>query len=269
MERVKDVPPEEFGVKAVRKASALLRAPRPPAGAMPAILDPSVTGLFIHECLGHNAEADLVLEGQSLLDGMMGEKVASPLVTVVDDPTMSSAYGHYVYDAEGVRARPTVIIENGVLVSYLHSLETALRMKESPNGHARKGSFAARPLPRMSNTFLAAEENAVPVEDIVGKVERGVLLSRGSSGYVLSEKGEYVCRAETGRIIERGRLGEEIRETSFNGRVLDTLHRVAALGGPLVVNDPGVCGKEGQEVAVDSGGPHVLVERLTIGGTAS
>ncbi|MBN1808950.1 MAG: TldD/PmbA family protein [Planctomycetes bacterium] len=263
-ERVMSVKNDEFGIRAVREALTLLRAPAAPGGKMPVILDPSVTGLFIHECLGHNAEADLVLEGQSLLDSKRGQSVASDLVTVIDDPTLRDGYGYHLYDAEGTPTRPTTIIRDGVLECYLHSIETALKMKEKPNGHARQGSYAARALPRMSNTFVAPGGSSL--EELVSQIDKGLLLSRGESGYVLSEKGEYVCRAETGQIIEKGKLGERVRETSFNGRVLETLHNTAGLGNKLEVNDPGMCGKEGQSVAVDSGGPHMLVSELVVGG---
>jgi TldD protein len=263
-ERIRDVNNETFGVKAVKEALTLIHTPPAPSGKMPVVFDPSVTGLFIHECLGHNAEADLVLEGQSLLDGKLGQQVASPLVTVIDDPTLENAYGHYLFDAEGFPAQATTIIKDGVLSGYLHDIETALRMKEAPNGHARQGSYAAQPLPRMSNTFVAPGKSKL--EDLISGVHSGLLLCRGESGYVLSEKGEYECRAETGYVIENGRLGERVRETSFNGRVLDTLKRVDGLTSELVVNDPGMCGKEGQEVAVDSGGPHVLVSEVVVGG---
>ncbi|MHC4915489.1 MAG: TldD/PmbA family protein, partial [Planctomycetota bacterium] len=126
--------PDEFSRRAAERALAVLRARPAPGGTFPVILDPATGGVFVHECLGHNAEADLVLSGQSLLDGKMGKRLASKHVTVVDDPTVPGAFGSYAFDSEGTPAERTEVISRGVLKSYLHSMETAARMKARPNG---------------------------------------------------------------------------------------------------------------------------------------
>jgi len=263
-ECVRAIEPGTFSVRAAERASALLRAPHAPAGAYPVVLDPSVAGLLAHECLGHNAEADLVLSGQSMLEGRLGERVASEAVTVVDDPTLPRAFGSYPFDAEGVAPRRVEIIGRGVLRSYLHSLETARRMNQVPDGHGRAESYSARPLARMSNTFFAAGE--AEVEEMIRGVEKGLLLEHGTSGYVLSERGNYTCRAACGRLIEKGELGEMVRDVSFSGLVLETLRDIDAVSREWRLDSPGFCEKDGQGVPVDSGGPFVRVTRVVVGG---
>lgn len=263
-EIVRDASEEELGTKAAKKALDLLGAPSPPGGTMPVILDPSAAGLFIHECLGHSAEADSVLEGHSLLEGKLGQRIGSPLVSIVDDPTFPGAYGYYAFDSEGTPARKTFVVREGVLEEYLHSKETALRMKSSPNGHARHSTYAARPLPRMSNTYI--EAGRAKREEMISSLDEGLLLCRGESGHVLSEKGEYTCKVMEGYVIRKGMLEQHVGETSFSGEVLDTLHKIGMVGNKVVLRDPAVCSKEGQGVPVDSGGPHLLVSEVVVSG---
>lgn len=263
-EIVRNADIRELAPKSARKALELLAAPAPPAGKTPVILDPSAAGLFVHECLGHSAEADEALEGHSLLAGKLGNTVASRIVSIADDPTLPAGYGRYLFDSEGTPARKTYIIRYGVLEEYLHSKETALRMNARPNGHGRHSSYGARPLPRMSNTYI--EPGASSLEAMLSAVNNGLLLCRGGAGYVLSEKGEYTCKVLTGYVVSNGKVAEQVGETAFNGEVLDTLLRIEALGSDLVVNDPALCSKEGQEVPVDAGGPHVLIGEVLVAG---
>jgi len=246
------------------RALAVLRARPAPGGTYPVILDPATAGVFVHECLGHNAEADLVLSGQSLLDGRLGRRLASAKVTVVDDPTIPGAYGSYEFDSEGTPAERTVIIDRGVLRSYLHSLETATRCRARPNGHGRAAGVSSAPLVRMSNTFFAPGPDKLP--DMIRGIRRGLLLEHGCSGQVLSERGNYTCAASCGRLIEDGKLGELVRDVAFSGMVLESLRDIDAVSGDFELSSPGFCGKDGQEVPVDDGGPHVRLRKAVIGG---
>jgi len=256
--------PEEFSRNAAERALALLRARPAPGGTYPVILDPATGGVFVHECLGHNAEADLVLSGQSLLDGRIGKRVASRHVTVVDDPTVRGAFGSYPFDSEGTPAERTEIIGRGVLKTYLHSLETAARMKARPNGHGRSDGYSSPPIVRMSNTFFAPGTHKL--DDMIGDVKRGLLLEHGSSGHVLSEKGHYTVRAGCGRLIENGKLGELVRDVSISGLVLESLKDIDAVSDDFELSSPGYCGKDGQDVPVDDGGAYVRLRKVVVGG---
>jgi TldD protein len=234
---------------------------------MRAIFDPSITGLLIHELLGHAAEADLVLRGHSILEGKMDTQVASPKVTVIDDPTLPTAWGGYRYDSEGVPAERVTLIENGVLLNWLESLETAGRTGRAPNGHGRSEGTLARPIPRMSNTFLAAGRD--DLEEMVRGIERGVLLAHGESGYAMVERGAFSCRADRGRRIEHGKIGELVRHVAVSGDVIEALKSIDRVSSDFQLCDPGYCAKDGQEVPVDNGGPYIRVKRLLVGGAAT
>jgi TldD protein len=256
--------PETFSAKAAREALEQTEAAPAPGGVMPVIFDPSITGLLVHECLGHSTEADLVLRGHSILAGRIGERVASPLVTIVDDPTLADAWGGYRYDSEGVPAERVTLIEAGVLRGWLESLETASRTGRAPNGHGRSEGALARPIPRMSNTFLMPGEHSI--DEMIRGIERGVIVAHGESGYAMSERGQYSCSANRGWRIEHGTRGEPVRHVSVSGDILETLRNIDRVSGDFQLCDPGYCGKDGQEVPVDNGGPYVRVGELLVGG---
>jgi len=258
------IEPERFSIRAAREAAEQTRAARAEGGEMPVIFDPSITGLLIHECLGHSAEADLVLRGHSILAGRIGERVASPLVTIVDDPTLPIAWGGYRYDSEGVPAERVTLLEAGVLKTWLESLETSARTGRPPNGHGRAEGALGRPMPRMSNTFLLRGEHSL--DEMVRGIERGLLLAHGESGYVMAERGQYTCHANRGWRIEHGRLGEPVRHVAVSGEILRTLSSIDMVSSDFQLCDPGYCGKDGQEVPVDNGGPYVRVTSLLVGG---
>ncbi len=259
-----ELEPEVFSRKAAERALAVLAARPAPGGSFPVILDPATGGVFVHECLGHNAEADLVLSGQSLLDGKLDRKLASVQVGVVDDPTVPGAFGSYEFDSEGTPAARTEIISRGVLKTYLHSLETAARMKARPTGHGRADGYSSPPIVRMSNTYFARGKRRL--EDMIAEIDRGLLLEHGSSGHVLSEKGHYTVRAGCGRLIENGRLGELVRDVSISGLVLESLRDIDAVSRDFELASPGYCGKDGQDVPVDDGGAYVRLRKVVVGG---
>ena len=263
-ELAEDLDPEATTVRLARLAATQLKAERPPAGMMPVVFHPSVTGLLMHEALGHNAEADAVWAGESILAGRLGDRIASEKVTVCDDPTYPRSYGSYDYDSEGVAAEKRVLIEDGVLKTYLHSLETADKFGVAPNGAARAQGFLYRPIVRMSNTYMAAGTD--PVDDIFSGIDRGVYLKDGSWGYVFVDKGQFVCHATQAQMIEHGKLGEPLRDVSVSGMMLETLMDVEAVADDFEMAKPGMCGKNGQGAPVNCGGPHVRVKRLVVGG---
>jgi len=265
-EFVENVLPEDFSVHAVKKALALLKADNAPSGTFPVVFDPSITGLLLHEALGHNLEADIIKTRHSILDMPPGTKIVSDCVSVIDDSTLQDSYGSYAYDSEGVKAQRNVLIEKGVLKGYLHSLETAAHFGVAPTGNGRAEGYHSRPIPRMSNTFM--EPGTESLENMLKVMGNGLYLKRGHWGYVLSERGSFTCHAEEGYVVENGKISKHIRDISISGRILDVLQDIMMVSKDFELNVPGLCGKEGQSVPVNTGGPYTLIKKLVIGGAA-
>ncbi len=257
---------EEFTVKAANMAVSLLTASPPPAGKFPVVFHPSITGLLTHEAIGHNAEADHVLSGTSIIGGKQGEKIASDLVTIIDDSTIPGKWGSFVYDSEGIPGMRRVIVDRGVLVGLMHSLETAARMGAQPTGSARAQDYGSRPIIRMSNTFITPGESTF--EELIGGIDEGVYLKGGEYGYVFAERGQYTCHAGEAYMIRNGQLAEHLRDVSVAGLTLETLMNIDAVSSDFEMQMPGFCGKNGQSMYVDNGGPHVRVKELVVGGRA-
>lgn len=263
-ELMEELEPADFSEAAARRAVSLLSARKAPSGKFPVIFDPSITGLLTHEALGHNAEADHVVAGTSILEGKLGDTVASPLVTIIDDATLPGSWGSYRYDSEGVPGQRRVLIENGVLVGLMHSLETAARLGTEPNGSGRAQDYGYRPLVRMSNTFI--QPGTTPLEEMLKDIPLGVYLTGGQWGYVFCERGQFTCHAGGGWMIRNGELAEEIRDVSVAGITLETLANIDAVSDAFEMSMPGMCGKCGQGMPVNAGGPHVRVRELVVGG---
>ncbi|WP_174591571.1 TldD/PmbA family protein [Methanocella conradii] len=253
--------PLKLAEEARKEAITLLRAGSPPAGRFDVILDPELAGVFIHEAVGHAAEADTVLEGDSCIEGMIGSTIGSELVTVRDDPTLLR-YGHYPYDSEGVPSQPTTIIEHGVLKSYLNSRETALKFSGHP-GNARSSGLM-RPVVRMSNTFI--ENGDMSVEEVFEGVD-GVYLKGSRGGQVNTGEGIFQFNAVMGYIVENGQIGKPIRDVSISDSTLRTLKSIVRVANDLEFHS-GRCGKAGQAVPVADGSPHILVKDAVVGGSA-
>ena len=256
--------PEEFSVRAARKALDLLKAGPAPAGRFTVLFHPSITGLLVHEALGHNAEADAVWAGQSILEGRLGDSVAPPAVSIYDDSTLPGAFGSYAYDSEGTPSRRRPIIVSGRFVGLLHDLESAARFGAEPTGSARAESYDCRPIPRMTNTFM--ERGTVGFDEMVRGVERGIYLEEGHWGYVMVEKGQFICHAGLAHRIEHGKVADPLRDVSISSLTLDTLKNIDAVGSDFEMKMPGMCGKQGQSAPTDCGGPHVRVRDVVVGG---
>ncbi|HOO56508.1 MAG TPA: TldD/PmbA family protein [bacterium] len=263
-ELIENMRPEDLGMKAARRATELLSAKPAPPGEYPVIFDHTVTGLFVHEAFGHNAEADLVWNGESIIADRMGERIGSELVNIIDDSTIKGAWGSYSYDSEGVPGRRRVLVEKGVVKSFLHSLETAKKFGVVPNGAGRSEGAHNRPIVRMSNTFIAPGESTL--EEMISSLDKGVLLKGALSGYVSTETGQFTCRAAEGWLIRNGVMMEQLRDVAVSGMVLEALANVDAVSNEFHIGSPGTCGKNGQGVPVDDGGPHIRVKRLVVGG---
>ncbi len=265
-ELVEEMPAEELSVKAADRALSLLSAQPAPAGKLPAVFHPSIAGLLVHEALGHNAEADHVLTGQSTLAGKLGVRIGAECITVVDDATIPASWGSHRYDSEGVLAGRQVLVENGVLRGFMHSLETAGKMGVEPTGSARADGFANRPIVRMSNTMILPGE--MSLEELIADIDLGILLQAGQWGYVWCEKGQYTCHAGEGHMIRNGQIAEQVRDVSISGMMLETLANALAVSRDFEMEMPGSCGKNGQSMSVNGGGPYVKVREIVVGGQA-
>jgi TldD protein len=260
-EIIDTVQPEQFSGKAAEKAVKLLDAHPPPRGTHTIVVDPKVGGLFVHEAFGHNSEGDLVFGGQSIISDRLGQKVASDLVSILDDPTKLKN-GHFVYDHEGTRAKPHLIVKNGTLMGFLHSLESAAKLGGEPQGSARAQSHHYPPIIRMSNTYFAPGD--MTFEEVLEDVNLGVYLSGSQYGYVETQKGQFTCKVEQAWLIEKGELTDHLRDVAVNGVTLDALKNVTALGKDFRMEMPGMCGKDGQGMYVDAGAPHIRIEGIVV-----
>jgi TldD protein len=251
----------ELARKAASTALQLLSAKTPKSGTYPVILDQELAGVFIHEAVGHAVEADHVIEGNSILSGRIGEKIASPLITVYDDPSLHE-FGYYPFDDEGAESKRTTVIQDGVLKAFLHSRESAgLLGGESRNSRAQG---YARPVIRMSNTFIAPD--GMKFEEMLGELKNGIYLIGSRGGQVNPGEGVFQFNAERGFIVENGEISTPLRDVSLSGNTLEILNNVAAVGNDLEMNS-GRCGKAGQLVPVSDGAPHVLVRKAMVGGS--
>ncbi len=246
--------------KAGQTAVDLLDAKTPKGGTFPVVVDQELGGVFVHEAVGHATEADIVLEGGSVLEGRLGKTIGSDLVTVKDDPGLPR-YGYYPFDDEGSASKETVLVERGVLNSYLHSRETAARLGGAPRNARAQG--CARPVVRMSNTYLA--EGDWSFEEMLEELGEGVYLLGSRGGQVSPAEGIFQFNAKRGYLVKDGEIAGLLRDVSLSGHTLETLDRIKAVGDDLSFNS-GRCGKAGQWVPISDGSPHVLIEEATVGG---
>lgn len=249
--------------EACEKVLRLLDAQGAPRGRYRVILDPRLAGVFIHEALGHAAEADHVLHGESILEDKLGEKIAPEAVTIYDDPTLKNSYGFYFYDAEGFRAKKKPILERGILKNFLSSRETAAALNLHPTGNARSQGYDYPPLVRMSNTYIEPGDHSF--EELIEDIKTGVYLKGSKGGEVDTARGIFQFNAEEGALIENGELTKTLRDVSLSGSTLDILQRIEGVGDDFALHI-GYCGKEAQSVPVGDGGPHIRTRAL-VGGT--
>jgi TldD protein len=243
-----------------RTAVALLDADVPKGGSFPVILDQELAGVFVHEAVGHATEADIILEGGSCLEGRLGERIGSELVSVKDDPSMRQN-GYYPFDDEGSASQETVLVKDGILNSYLHSRETAGRMGGVPRNARAQGTD--RPIVRMSNTYIANGD--WKLDEIFEELGNGVYLLGSRGGQVNTAEGVFQFNAKRGYLVENGEKTKLIRDASLSGKILEILKDVRAVGDDLKFNS-GRCGKSGQLVPVSDGSPHLMIEKATVGG---
>ncbi|MBP1660802.1 MAG: TldD protein, part of TldE/TldD proteolytic complex [Candidatus Aminicenantes bacterium] len=258
---------EELAKTAVDRALVLFDAVQPPAGEMPVVLGPGVTGVLLHEAIGHGMEADFNRKKISTFCTMIGKKVAEPFVTIVDDGTVANLLGSINVDDEGTPGQRTLLVDKGILTSYLHDRISAGFYGVKPTGNGRRQSYQYAPIPRMRNTYMMAGP-ATP-EDVVKAAGKGIYVQDVSNGQVKIGEGDFAFFVSQGRMIENGRLGAPIKDVNIMGngpKMLANTTMVAndfeySLGGT------GACGKGGQAAPCGFGQPTCLVKSLTVGGT--
>ena len=254
--------------EAVRLALVNLDAVDAPAGSMTVVLGPGWPGVLLHEAIGHGLEGDFNRKGTSAFSGMLGERIAAPGVTVVDDGTLSSRRGSLSIDDEGVASERTVLIEDGILKGYMQDKLNARLMGERSTGNGRRESFAHLPMPRMTNTYMLAGER--DPGEIIASVKRGLYAVNFGGGQVDITNGKFVFSASEAYLIEDGKVTRPVKGATLIGSGPEVLTRVSMIGNDLHLDEGvGVCGKEGQSVPVGVGQPTLRIDAMTVGGTAA
>lgn len=258
-------PPEELAQKASKRAAMMLKARRIKGGRMSVVIASEAGGTIIHEAIGHGLEADLVQEGLSIYSGKLGEKVASELITVIDDPTIPNMRGSYVFDDEGTASKKTVLVEKGFLINYLYDKYSALKEGKLSTGNGRRQSYEHYPIPRMSNTFIAPSTHSP--EEIIRSVDRGLFVKKMGGGQVNTVTGEFVFEVQEGYVIEKGEIGEPVRGALLIGNGEEILKNIDMVGNDLSFSI-GTCGKNSQGVPVSDGVPTLRIPEMVVGGEA-
>ena len=260
--------PEYFAREAARQAVLQLQAVPAPAGDMEVVLGPGWPGVLLHEAVGHGLEADFNRKGTSAFTGMIGKRVASDKVTVVDNGTIPSRRGSIHVDDEGADSRENVLIENGILRGYMNDKLSAKLMGTATTGNGRRESYQQMPMPRMTNTYMLPGEDEP--EDIIRSVKRGLYAVNFGGGSVDITSGKFVFSASEAYLIEDGRVTAPVRDATLIGNGPEALQYVSMVGHDLALDEGvGNCGKQGQWVPVGVGMPTVKLDRMTVGGTGS
>ncbi len=260
--------PESFAREAVRQAIVQLDAVDSPAGEMTVVLGPGWPGILLHEAVGHGLEADFNRKGVSAFAGRVGQPVASPLCTVIDDGSIGSRSGSLNVDDEGTPTQQNVLIENGILRGYLQDQLSARLSRSHSTGSGRRESYQHIPMPRMTNTYMLAGES--DPEEIIRSVPKGIYCTTFGGGSVDITSGNFVFSATESYLIEDGKITRPVRGASLIGNGPEALKYVSMVGNDLKLDEGvGICCKEGQNVPVGVGIPTVKIDRMTVGGTAA
>jgi TldD protein len=261
-----DLEPKALAREAARQAVLQLRAVNAPAGMMEVVLGPGWPGILLHEAIGHGLEADFNRKGTSAFAGLIGQKVASELCTVVDNGTIPFRRGSLNVDDEGNPTHETVLIEKGVLQGYLQDKLSAKLLKAPETGNGRRQGYDHIPMPRMTNTFMMSGESAP--EDILKSVRRGLYAVHFGGGQVDITSGKFVFSASEAYLIEDGKITAPVKGATLIGDGPTVLRQVTMVGNDLKLDQGvGICGKEGQSIPVSVGLPTVKIREITVGGT--
>jgi TldD protein len=256
----------ELAREAIRQAAVNLESVATPAGTMPVVLGPGWPGVLLHEAVGHGLEGDFNRKGTSAFSNKLGQQVASPLCTVVDDGTLLDRRGSLTVDDEGVPAQCTTLIENGVLKGYMQDKMNARLMGTHSTSNGRRESFAHLPMPRMTNTYMLPGESEP--EEIIGSVDKGLYAVNFGGGQVDITSGRFVFSLSEAYLIEKGKITSPVKGATLIGSGPEVMRKISMLGNDLELDQGvGVCGKEGQSVPVGVGQPSLKIDEITVGGT--
>ncbi len=255
----------KFAERAARQALLNLSAADAPAGSMPVVLGPGWPAVLLHEAVGHGLEADFNRKGSSIFTGRLGQRVISPLCTIVDDGTIPGRRGSLSMDDEGVPSQNTTLIEKGVLKNYIQDRHNARLMGMQPTGNGRRESYAHLPLPRMTNTYMLPGES--DPQEIIASVKRGIYAVDFAGGQVDTASGKFVFTTSEAYLIENGKITTPVKGATLIGDGLAVLNQVSMVGNDLQLDSGiGTCGKDGQTVPVGVGQPTLKIDSLTVGG---
>lgn len=263
LEIFEELPPETLAEKTGKRALMMLKARRIKGGRMPVVIASEAGGTMIHEAIGHGLEADLVQEGLSVYSGKIGEKIASEVITVIDDPTIPNMRGSYIFDDEGTPSQKTILVDKGILVNYLYDKYTALKEDKKSTGNGRRQSYEHYPIPRMSNTFIAPGTNSP--EEIISSVDRGLFVKKMGGGQVNTINGEFVFEVQEAYLIEKGKITEPVRGALLIGTGQEILNSINMVANDLGFSI-GTCGKNSQGVPVTDGMPTIKIPEIVVGG---
>lgn len=250
--------------KAAQRAIMMLTARKAPAGRMPVVISSLAGGTMIHEAIGHGLEADLAQQGLSVFSGKLGQQIASELVTVIDDATLTGRRGSFRFDDEGTPSQRTVLVEKGILKSFMYDKLTAMKDNVQSTGNGRRESYESRPIPRMTNTFIAPA--ADDPEYIIRSVDRGLLVVKMGGGQVNTVTGDFVFDVQEGYLIKGGKKDELVRGATLAGNGPEVLKAIDMVGSDLGFSI-GTCGKDSQGVPVTDAMPTVRIPEIVVGGT--
>ncbi len=263
LELFENNPFSEIARKAAERAVRMLSARRAPGGRMPVVISSDAGGTMIHEAIGHGLEADLAQKGLSVYSGKIGQRVASSIVTVIDDATLPGRRGSFAFDDEGVMSRRNVLVRDGILKGYLYDKAAAMIDGTGSTGNGRRESYSSKPIPRMSNTFIAPGQT--DPETIVGSVSHGLLVRKMGGGQVNTVTGDFVFDVQEGYMIENGQAGELVRGATLVGSGPEVLNSIDLVGSDLGFSI-GTCGKDGQGVPVADALPTLRIKEIVVGG---
>jgi TldD protein len=258
---------EELARQAAQQALTKLKARPAPSGSMPVVIKRGTGGVLFHEACGHGLEADLVAKNASVYQGKVGQQVASPLVTLVDDGTMVGEWGTRTFDDEGHPSQRNVLIQDGVLTDYMWDYLRCRKEGHSQTGNGRRQDYSSLPMVRMTNTFVLDGET--DPADIIRATDNGVYIANLGGGSVNTASGDFVFGMTEAYLIENGEITEPLREGNLIGNGPQVLRDIDLMGNDFDMGSPGTCGKDGQGVPVGDGQPTLRVKSLTIGGTAA
>jgi TldD protein len=263
MELFETEPLEVAAEKAARRAVMMLSARKAPAGRMPVVLSSEAGGTMIHEAIGHGLEADLAQSGLSVYSGKTGQQIAAPAITVVDDATLPGRRGSFSFDDEGTEAQRTVLVDRGILKTYLYDRLTAMKDGTRSTGNGRRESYRHRPIPRMTNTMIVP--GATRPGEILRSTPKGLFVRKMGGGQVNTVNGDFVFEVSEGYLIENGRIGEPVRGATLVGNGPAILMSIDLVGSDLGFSI-GTCGKDGQGSPVSDAQPTLRIPEITVGG---